>query len=80
MTYNNALEQIAAEHGKDPELLKLATVTELVNGRAKIKFYGDEAASEKLYPYISSYTAAAGDIVLLIKQASTFVILGKIIA
>lgn len=78
MTYNNALEQVKAEGERvQYNAVRLAVVTGLSNGRAKIKFYGDENESVKLYPYIVGYTPAVGDNVMLVAQASTYIIVGK---
>lgn len=49
------------------------------SGRPKIIFDGESEESQKKYPYLSSYTPAADDRVLLAKVNGSFVILGKII-
>ena len=58
---------------------KLGTVADLFeNGTAKIKFDGEETPSEKQYAYLSSYTPAKDDRVLLGAMGGTYIILGKI--
>ncbi|MEH7114515.1 hypothetical protein V7124_19440 [Neobacillus niacini] len=47
------------------------------SGRPKLIFEGESVLSVKQYPYLSSYTPAANDIVLLAKVGNTYVILGK---
>lgn len=49
------------------------------SGRPTVIFDGETGASTKQYPYLSSYTPAANDRVLLVKVAGSYVILGKII-
>jgi hypothetical protein len=46
-------------------------------GRPPIVFEGEDEASVKAYPYLSSYTPVAGDIVLLARVGNTYVVLGK---
>ena len=50
-----------------------------INGRPQIVFDGETVASTKQYPYMASYTPTAGDRVLMLIVANSFVILGKII-
>lgn len=49
------------------------------SGRPKIIFDGETIASTKQYPYLGSYTPVAGDRVLMLLVAGSYVILGKII-
>ena len=58
---------------------KLGTVSDLFeNGTAKIQFDGEETPSEKQYAYLSSYTPAKDDRVLLGATGGTYIILGKV--
>jgi hypothetical protein len=58
---------------------KLGTVSDLFeNGTAKIQFDGEETPSEKQYAYLSSYTPAKDDRVLLGAMGGTYIILGKV--
>lgn len=69
------LQQI--EETKD---FKLANVIELFeNGTAKIRFYGEETASEKEYSYLASYKPSINDIILVTSCMDTYIILGKVL-
>lgn len=59
---------------------KLGTVAELFAtlNTAKVKFDGEETAAEKQFAYLSSYTPAVNDRVLLASIGGTYIILGKI--
>lgn len=46
-------------------------------GRPSILFEGEEIPSGKQYPYLSSYTPKANDVVILARMAGSYVILGK---
>jgi hypothetical protein len=48
-------------------------------GRPAIVFDGEATASEKQYPYLSSYTPTANDRVLLLKVSGSYIVLGKVI-
>lgn len=62
------------------ETFKLGTVTALfANGTAKIRFDGEEEASEKQYSYLASYKPGVNDRVVLSVVAGTYIILGKIL-
>ena len=45
----------------------------------KVKFDGEETASQKNYKRLGSYTLTNGDRVLLVRIAGTYIILGKVI-
>lgn len=47
-------------------------------GRPRIVFDGESVASGKQYPYLSSYTPAANDRVLLALVSGSYIVLGKI--
>jgi hypothetical protein len=65
--------------GQQGSPFRLGAVAELFpNETAKIKFDGEETASEKQYAYLASYTPALNDRVLLAMTAGTYIILGKI--
>lgn len=48
------------------------------SGRPKIVFDGETVASSRTYPYLASYTPAAGDRVLVAMVGHGGVVLGKI--
>ena len=59
---------------------KLATVVALFEtGAAKIRFDGEEEASEKQYSYLSSYQPTINDRIIVAVISGTYVILGKIV-
>jgi len=78
MIFQSAIEQVKGLREEPAIYFRLAEVTSLSSGRAYVKFYGESAASTKLYPYIEGYKPTVGDKVLMIAQADTFIIAGKI--
>jgi len=48
-------------------------------GRPQVQFDGESSPSTKTYPYLSSYTPAAGDRVLIALVGNSGVVLGKIV-
>ncbi|HWQ29863.1 MAG TPA: hypothetical protein VN549_02645 [Negativicutes bacterium] len=49
------------------------------SGRPRIVFDGETAASQKRYPYLSSYTPVANDRVLLERVKGSYIVMGKVI-
>ena len=82
MIYEDAIEEVKSEEEiieiDVAATVRLAEVTELSNGKAKIKFYGDSETSTKLYPYIEGYKPSVNDKVAMLAQSNTFIIIGKI--
>lgn len=77
--FDTTIDQIKAlRDDSEVVIVKLGTVTELSGGKAKVKLYGDGAASNKLYQYIDGYIPAVNDKVALLPQGRTYIILGKI--
>jgi hypothetical protein len=75
----DAREVVQLRSQPKEELFKLAAVTNLFqDGTAKVKFYGEEVASEKGYCYLSSYNPSDNDVVLMMPFAGTYIIAGKI--
>jgi hypothetical protein len=61
-------------------LVALGTVTsDYTSGRPKVKFDRDASASNKTYGYVSSYSPAANDRVVLLRSGGTWVIIGKLV-
>ncbi|MFC4768748.1 hypothetical protein [Effusibacillus consociatus] len=59
---------------------RLGTIpTGYTSGRPTVLFDGETTASSRKYPYLSSYTPAANDKVLLGRVGNGWAILGKII-
>ena len=71
----------APEHGqKQPQEIKLGTVTSVSSGRVKVLFDGEATAGDKLYRRLVSYSSpTVNDRVLLLRISGTYIILGKIV-
>lgn len=63
-----------------PLVFSLGTISSsYTSGRPQIVFDGESTASTRTYPYLSSYTPAANDRVIIAIVGHGGVILGKII-
>lgn len=72
--------QIVSPNKDDPTVFKMGNISSAYSsGWPKVKFDGESADSVRLYPYMSSYTPAANDRVLVAIVGHSGVILGKII-
>jgi hypothetical protein len=59
---------------------RLATVDPgHTSGQPRVTFDGEDSMSQKAYPYLASYTPAAGDRVLMVPAGTSYVILGKVL-
>jgi hypothetical protein len=68
------------QQGAEEPVPKLATVEVLfTTGTAKVKFYGEETASEKEYSYLASYIPTLGDTILMLPFNGTYIIIGKLV-
>lgn len=76
--YDNAVEEARDAKTPIPAAVSLAKVTSLTNGKANVQFYGDSSPSTKLYTYIEGYKPAVDDIVCMLAQGNTYIIIGKI--
>lgn len=79
--YESAVEQKQDDikNSNNEDNYKIATVTSFFeNGCPKLTFVGEDQESNKKYSYIYTYIPVLGDIVLLMKTNSTYVIIGKI--
>ncbi len=75
----SAGELLQQTSNQSPQTFKLGTVDDLFpNGTAKVKFDGEETASEKQYAYLSGYAPVVNDRVLLAYCGGTYIILDKI--
>ena len=82
MMFDNNKDKIREErefYGRDSGALRMAEVAALSGGRPIVKFYGETENSQKLYKYLSGYTPAAGDKVVMANIGGTYVILGKVV-
>ncbi len=78
MIFEDAIDEVKA--AETPEVLPvvLAQVTSVSDGKAYVQFYGESTPSTKTYPYIDGYNPAANDVVALLAQGNTFIIIGKV--
>ena len=78
MIYDNAVDQAKAAQKQPSDPVALATVTSVSSGRAYVQFFGETSPATKKFPQLSSYSPTVGDIVCLLRQGNTFIIMGKI--
>lgn len=72
--------KIVRDQGDNSPVFLLGTIpASYTTGRPTIQFDGESIASTRAYPYLSSYTPAANDRVLLAVVEHGAVILGKVI-
>ena len=77
--FNNAIEQaLAAKDKALTNIVKLGTVSSVSGGRAKVQHYGESTASGKNYTYIDGYIPEVGDVVAMLPQANTYIIIGRV--
>lgn len=77
--YNSALEQINAEKKAiQVNVVRLGKVTQLQNQKARVTFFGENTVSNKEYPYLAGYVPTVNDVVALLPQGDTYIILGKV--
>ena len=48
------------------------------DGQATVSFYGDDAPSTKVYPYIQNYMPVIDDTVIMLRQGNTYIIMGAV--
>lgn len=79
MSYTSAEEQIADQQQYKEKCFRLGSVEALNEiGQPKIRFYGEEEASQKTYKMIKGYNPVVGDIVLLAAMETSYIIIGKV--
>lgn len=82
MMFESSKDKIREErefYGRDSEAFRMAEVAALSGGRPIVKFYGETKNSQKSYKYLSGYTPAVGDKVIMARTGGTYVILGKVV-
>lgn len=75
---NDLLSTIKSASSSPSESARLGTVTG-AGDALKIKFYGDEVASQKSYKRLSSYSPSVGDTVLIVNVNGSYVVVGKVV-
>lgn len=79
MLYTSAEEQVKTNQVTNIQYIRLAEVTSLdSSGRAKVRFFGEDAEAGKTYTYIDGYIPVVGDTVAMAVQGNTFIILGAV--
>ena len=79
MIFDNAVQQALATKEKAvSNIVKLGKVTSISGGLAIVQHYGDSAASTKQYTYIDGYFPEVNDIVAMLPQGNTWIIIGKV--
>lgn len=77
--FNNAIEQaLAAKDKALTNIVKLGKVTSVSGGRARVQHYGESTTSGKDYTYIDGYLPEVDDVVAMLPQANTYIIIGKV--
>ena len=69
--------QVVREETENQFAFRIGTIA-TTSGKPTIRFAGETEPSAKGYSYLSSYTPAVGDRVLLARVKGTYVILGKL--
>lgn len=65
--------------GEPDSPFKLATVNPAhSSGRPRVTFDGESTLSVKTYPYLTSYTPAASDRVLMARVGTSYVVVGEV--
>ncbi|MCI9458658.1 MAG: hypothetical protein HFE44_17090 [Oscillospiraceae bacterium] len=76
MTNNPFIEE---RQKRGQEIIRIGTVEAVEGSSWTIKWDGEGAPMDTTYSRVASYTPAAGDRVVGIQRASTYVILGKLV-
>lgn len=72
-------KQIKVTASNDSKSTRLAIVSSVSGGNVYVKFYGETEASQKPQKYMSSYSPAVNDTVMLQRIGNSYVITGKVV-
>lgn len=75
---NELLRTIKKSTEDNTPQVRLATIKQLVSGKYKVQFYGEEEISQKTYMKMSNVTVNTSKPVLMQKVNGTYVIMGNI--
>lgn len=75
---NELLRTIKKSTEDNTPQVRLATIKQLVSGKYKVQFYGEEEISQKTYMKMSNATVNTSKPVLMQKVNGTYVIMGNI--
>lgn len=79
MMFDDAIQQaIAVKDKAVTSIVKLGKVTSVSGGRAYVQHYGEGSASNKQYTFIDQYFPEVNDIVAMLPQGNTWIIIGKV--
>ncbi len=78
MIFDDAIDEVKEQEQEPEKIIVLATVTSLSSGKALVQFNGETSPATKVYPYIEGYKPTVNDVVCMLKQGNTFVIIGKV--
>ena len=75
---NDLLRTIQKTSINDEPNIRLATITSQVSGKYKVRFYGEDAATEKAYMKIRGSSLVTNKPVMMQKINGTYVIIGNV--
>jgi hypothetical protein len=75
---NELLKTIKKSTEDNTPQVRMATIKQVVSGKYRVQFYGEESATEKTYMKMSSATISTAKPVLMQKVNGTYVIMGNI--
>lgn len=75
---NELLRTIKKSTEDNTPQVRMATIKQVVSGKYKVQFYGEESTTEKAYMKMSSATINTSKPVLMQKVNGTYVIMGNI--
>jgi len=75
---NELLRTIKKSTEDNTPQVRLAIIKQLVSGKYKVQFYGEEEISQKTYMKMSNVTVNTAKPVLMQKVNGTYVIMGNI--
>jgi hypothetical protein len=78
MFYDAIQQAIAVKDKAVTSIVKLGKVTSVSGGRAYVQHYGEGSASNKQYTFIDQYFPEVNDIVAMLPQGNTWIIIGKV--
>lgn len=75
---NELLRTIKKGTGDNTPQVRLATIKQLVAGKYRVQFYGEESTTEKAYMKMTNTSINTSKPVLMQKVNGTYVIMGNI--
>lgn len=75
---NQLLKTIYKGQNPNDKQKRLAQIVEVQGSTARVKFYGEENASEKFYTRVGTVSLTVGQSVFMEKISGTYVIMGRV--